>query len=116
MIEIFFHQVADNELDNLSIKLQAKFYALIEFLSEKPHLLREPHCKQLDQKNKIFELRAGDGHNIARGTWCYGEEKNTIYILSFFIKKTQKTDPKDIQTAINRKRDMISLYQRGELA
>ncbi len=59
---------------------------------------------------------AGDRQNIARGTWCYGEAKNIIYILSFFIKKTQKTDPKDIQTAINRKKDMISWYQRGALA
>ncbi|WP_426575389.1 type II toxin-antitoxin system RelE/ParE family toxin (plasmid) [Xenorhabdus stockiae] len=116
MVEIFFHQAADYELDNLSIKLQANFYSLIEVLSEKPHLLREPHCKPLDKKTKIFELRTGDGHNVARGTWCYGEEKNTIYILSFFIKKTQKTDSKDIQTAINRKKDMIVLYQRGELA
>ncbi|WGO82672.1 type II toxin-antitoxin system RelE/ParE family toxin [Arsenophonus apicola] len=59
---------------------------------------------------------AGDSQNIARGTWCFGETQNTIYILSFFIKKTQKTAPKDIQTAINRKKDMTSWYQRGELA
>ena len=47
---------------------------------------------------------AGDRQNIARGTWCCSKAKNTIYILSFFIKKTQMTDPKDIQAAINRKK------------
>ncbi|WP_323840397.1 type II toxin-antitoxin system RelE/ParE family toxin [Photorhabdus africana] len=95
MIEVFFHPSANSELDGLSEELQGKFYALIDTLSDKPHDLRKPHCKPLETRNKIFELRTNDGDNIERATWCYGEEKNTIYMLSFFIKKSQKTDIRD---------------------
>ncbi|NDL00668.1 type II toxin-antitoxin system RelE/ParE family toxin [Photorhabdus bodei] len=115
MIEIFFHPSANSEVDGLSEELQGKFYALIDTLSDKQHDLREPHCKLLEKRNKIFELRTSDVDNIARATWCYGEEQNTIYMLSFFIKKSQKTDVRDKQTAINRKKDMIKMHERGDL-
>lgn len=55
-------------------------------------------------KHGIFELRSELPNRIARILFVYFEEK--IVLLHGFIKKTQKTPPQDLETALRRFKEL----------
>jgi phage-related protein len=87
-------------IDKLSIKVQAKIERSIELLREFGHLLPISHSKQLAESKKLKELRVKFGTDIFRLFYFHYKEK-TYIITSGYIKKSNKTNVKEIEKALS---------------
>ena len=84
---------------SLSVKMQAKIQRTIDLLVEFGYTLPEPHSKKVSGTKFLHELRVKHGSDICR--LFYFHYKDKIYIItSGYIKKSQKTDKKEIEKAI----------------
>ena len=94
-------------MDSLDVKMAAKMFSLMEILEEKGTELRMPYSEPLG--DGIFELRCKQGSNITRALYFfyYGGK---IVVTNGFMKKTQKTPPKEIKLAKDRRADWIRRY------
>ena len=90
------------------VKMQAKIFMALEFLEEKGPMLREPFSKPLCEG--IFEVRAKQGTDISRVLYFFVVGKKVI-LTNGFVKKTQKTPPREIEKA---KRYRADHQQREE--
>jgi len=89
---------AQEFLDSLQPKLEAKAYRTIELLKTFGYQLTEPHSKTLADVDGLKELRIKVGTDICR--IFYFHHKGTIYVAtSGFIKKDMKTDRGEIERA-----------------
>lgn len=88
-------------------KMQAKLFLSLEFLEEKGPALREPYSKPLG--DGIFEVRAKQGSDISRVLYFFVVGRKII-LTNGFVKKTQKTPPREIDRAKRYRAD----YQRRE--
>lgn len=108
MYEIILYETENEKIPvqefivNLPEKLQAKVLRDIDLLSEFGNQLREPYSKHI--KDGVFELRTKFGSNITRVFYFFFIE-NRIILTNGFIKKTQKTPPKEIKKALEYKLD-----------
>lgn len=108
--KIVFYQKADGSkpieefLDSLDLKMRAKMLRSIGMLKENGRNLREPCSKPL--QDGIFELRAQIGSNITRALYFF-YIGNTAVLTNGFIKKTQKTPSKEIETAKKYRKDYL---------
>lgn len=95
------------------VKMQAKIFMALEFLEEKGPMLREPFSKPLGEG--IFEVRAKQGTDISRVLYFFVVGKKVIltngFVKNGFVKKTQKTPPREIEKA---KRYRADHQQREE--
>jgi phage-related protein len=94
-------------LDSLSLSTRAKMVRLIDLLSKKGVLLKEPYTKQV--KGKIRELRVKDKEGAVRILYFSFTGKKFI-LLHGMIKKTNKTPKGDIETAEKRMNDFLQKY------
>ena len=76
----------------------------ISFLQDNGYELREPYSKHLSEG--IFELRAKVGSDITRVLYFFYVERHII-LTNGFIKKTQKTPPKEIERAKKYRADYL---------
>lgn len=89
----------------LGVKERAKIEKYIEFLREHRGVLDEPYTRHI--KGKIRELRvdfASQRYRIFYFTFV----GQTIILLHVFLKKTQKTPPKEIKRAEERYMQVIN--------
>ena len=100
---------AQDFLDSLEIKMQAKMVRTIAFLQENGSDLREPYSEYL--QDGILELRAKVGSNISRVLYFFFDGKKAI-LTHGFIKKTQKTPRKEIDRALRYKEEYFSRKER----
>ena len=100
----FANQDAQNEVDALPPKLQARVIYLISLMEEFGSNLGEPHSKKLSGAAHagLFELRAKAQEGIARSLFCTAKGKH-IYILHTFVKKTDQTPRHALKLALKRK-------------
>jgi phage-related protein len=95
----------DAELDALPSGLRARFTRLFEAIeSVGLEQLHEPHVKHLE--GKLWELRAKAAEGIARGIYVTISGRRVV-VLHVFVKKTQKTSPRALQTARERLKRII---------
>jgi len=87
---------AKDFLEKLDMKMRAKMSRTISILETNGTELREPYSKHLD--DGIFELRAKVGSNISRVLYFFFTGRHVI-LTHGFIKKTDKTPPKEIEKA-----------------
>lgn len=99
---------AEDFLLTLDNKMRAKLTGLIDILGEKGNQLREPYSSHLD--DGIFEIRGQVGNSISRVLFFFYYESK-IVLTNGFIKKTQKTPPKEIEKSKKYRKDFI---ERGE--
>lgn len=78
---------------------QAKVNYVLELLSEFGFQLRPPYSKKLTGYKKLFELRTTGKSPIRL---IYSSINNKFYVLNAFIKKSNKTPVKEIDTALSR--------------
>lgn len=78
------------------VKMRAKIFMALEFLEEKGPMLREPFSKPLG--DGIFEVRAKQGTDISRVLYFFVVGQKVI-LTNGFVKKTQKTPPREIERA-----------------
>ncbi|MDD4410223.1 MAG: type II toxin-antitoxin system RelE/ParE family toxin [Candidatus Shapirobacteria bacterium] len=69
----------------------------IDFLKENGSGLKMPFAKKIDKK--LWELRTSGKQKIRI---IYSIVGTQIYVVNWFIKKTQKTPIKELKTAIKR--------------
>lgn len=86
-------------IDHLSFKAQRKFFAKIELLEEYGPRLPEPHAKKLT--GDLYELRF-EAETVGVRIIYFFYTGNKIILLSGFIKKTQKTPRREIESADKR--------------
>jgi Phage-related protein len=65
--------------------------------------LGEPHTKAM--KNGLFELRLKGAEGIARVFFCT-QVGRRIVVLHSFVKKTNRTPPRELDTAIRRMKEV----------
>ena len=104
-------QPVSDFLDSLDNKMAAKLIGLMDVLEEKGTELRLPYSKSM--VDGIFELRCKQGSNITRVLYFFYEGK-IIIVTNGFVKKTQKTPPKEIKLAKERREDWIDRYEKNK--
>ena len=97
-------QPAKDFLLLLDKKMRAKMADTISILQDNGYELREPYSKHLSEG--IFELRAKVGSDITRVLYFFYVERHII-LTNGFIKKTQKTPPKEIERAKKYRADYL---------
>lgn len=83
-------------LDSLDVKMRQKMLRSIQALQDMGVSLRMPLSEALD--DGIFELRAKIGTNISRVMYFF-VIGNRAVLTHGFVKKTQKTPPREIERA-----------------
>ena len=73
-----------------------------------PQALNTAQCHQVDANNKIYEFIAGR----LRVLFFQGNKGNLVICTHMFLKKTQKTPPKDVNKAIRAKKE----YEQADKA
>lgn len=104
--EIFFYKTASgkdiilNFIDQLDPPLQAKIRNTLRLLTDYGlKLLQTKSIKKINKHPELFELRI-TGSKQVRLLFC--SMGNDFLITHVFIKKSKKTPPKHIRTAIKR--------------
>lgn len=83
-------------LDSLDIKMRAKVVRAIELLQNNGEKLREPHSKHI--RDGVFELRVKFSSDISR-TLYFFFDGGTAVLTNGFIKKTNRTPPREFDRA-----------------
>jgi phage-related protein len=85
--------------------IKARIINIVDLLIEHgPHNVREPYVKHI--KGKLFEIRAKGKDGIAR-VFYFTMTGQRIVLLHGFIKKTQKTPEKELETAVVRMKEIL---------
>ena len=95
-------------LDSLDVKMRQKMLRSIQALQDMGVSLRMPLSEALD--DGIFELRAKVGTNISRVMYFF-IIGNRAVLTHGFIKKTQKTPPREIERAKKIRDDYMKRFE-----
>lgn len=93
---LYFNEAVKDEIKGLPPKLKARYFVLADRMVEEGPNLGGSHTKAMG--DGIYEIRAKAQEGIARVFYCT-MVSNEIWILHSFIKKTQKTPPKELEIA-----------------
>ncbi|WP_195985408.1 type II toxin-antitoxin system RelE/ParE family toxin [Clostridium sp. D33t1_170424_F3] len=95
-------------ISTLSPKQRAKALWEVRLLAEHGTGLREPYAKSIQgEKYKgLFELRVQQGNDISR-IFYFLPVGNTFVLLHGFVKKTNKTPPRELDTALRYMQDYL---------
>lgn len=93
-------------IDSLSESACRQYFSKVDLLETFGHKLPAPHAKKIENREKIYELRFSDKAGIIRVLYFFFAGNNIIF-TNAFIKKTQKTPKKEIETAISRKKSFL---------
>jgi len=89
-------------ISSLPVKMRAKAFKELELLEEFGPMIKMPYSRHIQEG--LHELRIKHASDIARVFYFFfvGEK---IILTNGFIKKTQKTPKKEIEKALQYKRD-----------
>jgi len=99
----FFDEKVEAETLALPPKILAKMLHIFELIEIAGAQLGEPYTKPLS--NGLFEIRAKAKEGIGRSIYCY-QKGQKIILLHSFVKKDQKTPKKELEIALNRKKEI----------
>ncbi|MEW4413011.1 type II toxin-antitoxin system RelE/ParE family toxin [Clostridium sp. AN503] len=100
--EILFYQKANGEepakdfILQQDPKMKAKLLRIIEMIGTNGNVLGEPYTKSLS--DGIYEIRAKHSSDITRVLYFF-EVGGRIVLTNGFVKKTDKTPRREIETA-----------------
>lgn len=104
MYEIeFFNRRVEKDITGWPKGILADFLRTVELMIVHGSNLGEPKTKAIE--NGLFEIRAKGKEGIGRAFYCTMKDRKII-ILHGFIKKSQKTPQKELETARRRLRDV----------
>lgn len=93
-------EAVEAEIKALPKDMQARYLRLVELIEAYgPQALGMPHARALEAK--LWELRMKGKDGIARAVYIAASERRVV-ILHAFVKKTQKTPRRAIETAKRR--------------
>ena len=94
------HPLAERELKTIPADMQARFLHIGEMLEELgPQRVGLPHIRPLE--SKLWEMRMTGRDGIARAVYA-AVRGRTLLVLHVFVKKTQTTPRRAIETALKR--------------
>lgn len=97
---VTLHPQAEPELIALPADMQARFVHIAELLEEfGPQRVGLPHIRPLE--SKLWEMRMQGRDGIARAVYAAIQGRRLL-VLHMFVKKTQTTPRKAIDTALKR--------------
>lgn len=76
-----------------------------------PRALNAAQCHQVDANNKIYEFISGQ----LRVLFFQGTQGNMVICSHMFLKKTQKTPPKELRKAIKAKGQYLQAEKIGRV-
>lgn len=104
-VQVLLLDPAREFLLSLEARLQAKALRTIGLLGEHGRLLTMPHARKL-VGHDLSELRIRVGNNICR--FFYFEDSDGSFVLtSGYIKKSDRTDQREIQRALRLKAEFL---------
>lgn len=86
-------------IDQLQSSQKAKITRCLDLLEEYGPQIKEPHSKKLSGYENLFELRSSGSSSVRLLYSCLS---NKFLVLHAFVKKTNKTPAKEINTALKR--------------
>lgn len=99
IVEIFDETVRE-ELDALPLDMRAKFQKIVEMIWEFGlSKVGMPYVRHI--QGKLWEMRMKGRDGISRALYVTAVGQRLVVVM-VFIKKTQKTPPKEIQVALER--------------
>ena len=101
----YYSEALQEEIQTFPAGIQARYIHLTERMKIYGANLGMPHTKPM--KDGLFELRMKSKEGIGRVLYCTLINKKIIMLHSF-IKKTEKTPPKEIKLAISRMKEVKS--------
>jgi phage-related protein len=99
----FYSESVQADIMGLPETLAARFLNLADRMKTVGANLGEPHTKAFG--NGLFELRIKGSEGIARVFYCTLVNRR-IVMLHSFVKKTQKTPPRELRIAENRLKEI----------
>ncbi len=97
--------VAEAELAALPKDMQAKFARIKDTIQTKGlREVREPYVKHLE--GSLWEIRLSGRDGIARALYVTAVDQRMI-VVRVFVKKTQKTPPRELKLARRRAKEII---------
>ena len=95
----------DKEIDALPDRLLAKFLHIGDMLTELgPHKVTMPHVRHLE--GKLWEMRMQAGKGGAGRAIYVAQKGQRLLILHAFVKKSQKTPKRHLETARERAQEL----------
>lgn len=117
MFNIEFYELPNGEvpviafLESLNLKMRDKAYMSFELLKEFGNNMREPYSKYLG--NGLFELRIRFSNDIARVFYFFYDGEK-IVLTNGFIKKRNKTPPRELEKARKYMKDYLERKENNE--
>jgi len=100
----FANQVAIDEVRALPRDMRAKLERIARMIeSNGLAAMRDPHVQHL--QDKLWEIRLSGRSGIARSLYVTMTGRRVV-VLRTFVKKTQKTPPREIELALMRAKDV----------
>jgi phage-related protein len=97
-------------LNGVPRDIKARIINVVDLLIEHgPHNVGEPYVKHV--KEKLFEIRAKSKDGIARIFYFTMTDRH-IVLLHGFMKKTQKTPKREIDTAFGRMKEILEAQKK----
>lgn len=99
----FYSETVRAEIESLPDTLSARFIALADRMEAVGPNLGEPHTKAFG--DGLFEMRLKGAEGIARVFYCTLAGRR-IVMLHSFVKKSQKTSPREMRIAETRMKEI----------
>ena len=99
----FFNNKVEAETLGFPDGILANLLHILEMIEELGPMIGKPYTSPMG--NGLFEIRARGKEGIGRSLFCTLKGKE-IVILHSFIKKTQKTPKKELETARKRMKEL----------
>lgn len=101
----FLTEDVEDELRALPRDMQARFLRIVSVIESRGlEQVHEPYVKHL--QGKLWEMRLTGRDGISRALYVAASGQRVV-VVRVFIKKTQKTPPREIQLALERAKDVI---------
>jgi phage-related protein len=105
----YYNEAVEADILTLPKTLQARYFSLTDRMEIYGANLGEPHTKAFG--DGLFELRLKGAEGIARVFYCT-QAGRRIIMLHSFVKKSQKTSPKERRIAETRMNEVKNVDTR----
>ncbi len=100
---VYYNAKVAEMVERWPVGVRARYLRILELMAEHGPDLGMPHTKAMG--SGLFEIRARGREGIGRAFYCTVTDQR-IVILHAFVKKTQKTPPRELSIARARQQEV----------